>query len=154
MKKILFICLVSLVATIQGIAQIRDTTFKKVDVDLLLQKAKKQNTTAWILLGGGLGLGIAGLAIIANDVGHDASAVVTTVLTLGYVTPEEHKHSVAGPILALAGTGALIGSVPLFFAADKNKRDAQLVLKTEKVFFNPQLNLNEHLLSIGLKFNL
>ena len=165
MKKIFFICLVSLCATaLQTNAQLRDTASNmnahKVDAELLFQKAKKQKTAAWILLGGGAGIGIAGLLIIANDAsrnaGQDFAAAITTIFTLGLITPtpEKPKHSAAGPILAIAGTGAMLGSIPLFSASAKNKRKANLMLKNETVFFNPQLNIKEHLISLGVKINL
>ena len=158
MKKLLFICIVCLCAATQTNAQLRDTSVKmsvnKVDANALLQKAKNQKTAAWIMLGGGAGLAIAGLAIMTHDASYDASAAITTVFTLGLVTPEEHKHSAAGPILAIAGTGAMLGSIPLFSGAAKNKRKANLMLKDETVFFNPQLNIKEHLIAVGVKINL
>jgi|GEM_PF-586184 len=158
MKKLLFICMVCFYTTIQASAQIRDTTanmnMHKVDANALFQKAKNQKTAAWIMLGGGAGLAIAGLAIMTHDASYDASAAITTVFTLGLVTPEEHKHSAAGPILAIAGTGAMLGSIPLFSGAAKNKRKANLMLKDETVFFNPQLNIKEHLIAVGVKINL
>ena len=167
MKKFIFICLVSLLTTIQTNAQMHDTSnmsMHKVNIELLLQKAKSQKTTAWILLAGGTGLAIAGLAIIAHDASNDAAtagynfaAALANVFTLGsstYTPQQEHKHSAAGPILAIAGTGAMLGSIPLFIASGKNRRNANLMLKDETVFFNPLLNIKKHLLSIGLKINL
>jgi hypothetical protein len=158
MKKLSFICIVCLCATTQTNAQLRDTTLNmnthKVDANSLLLKSKKQKTAAWLMLGGGAGIAIAGLAIMIHDASYDASAVITTVFTLGLVIPEEHKHSAAGPILAIAGTGAMLGSIPLFTSAAKNKRKANLMVKDENVFFNPQLNIKEHMLAIGVKINL
>lgn len=158
MKKLLFICVVYFCATTQATAQLRDTTLNmtthKVDATSLFQKSKKQKTAAWILLGGGAGLAIAGFSIIVNDASYDAAAVITTVFTLGFVTPEEHKHSAAGPILAIAGTGAMLGSIPLFISAGKNKRNTNLMLKDENVFFNPRLNIKEHIIALGIKINL
>ena len=159
--------MVSLLTTKQTNAQMHDTSnmsMHKVNTELLFQKAKQQKTTAWILLVGGTGLAIAGLAIIGHDASNDAAtagynfaAALANVFTLGsstYTPQQERKHSAAGPILAIAGTGAMLGSIPLFTASAKNKRKANLILKDETVSFNPQLNIKEHLLSIGLKINL
>lgn len=164
MKKLLLPCIVILWATTQTNAQMRVTALKtniyKVDGDLLLKKAKKQKTAAWIVLSGGAGLAITGLCIMASDASYNASqdfgAAFSTIFSFGFVTPDpvQHRHSAAGPILAIGGTGAMLASIPLFTAAGKNRRNAKLVLKNESVFFNPHLNIKEHLLSVGLKINL
>jgi hypothetical protein len=159
MKKILLICIVSISAiTTQTHAQFKDTSLspnsQPYDPNFLFQKAKKQKTAAWILLGGGTGMAVAGLAIMVKDGSEEASAALVTVFTLGLVTPEEPKSSAAGPILAIAGTGAMLGSIPLFMASAKNKRKASLMLKDESLFFNPRQNLKEHLIAVGLKINL
>ena len=67
---------------------------------------------------------------------------LTTIFTLGLVAPEKQKHSASGPILAIAGTGAMLGSIPLFLGASKNKRKANLMLKNETVFFNDSFLIN------------
>lgn len=158
MKKLLFICLVTLWVSTQTKAQMRDTTLiittHKVDANSLIQKSKKQKTAAWIMLGGGAGMALAGLVIMAKDAGQETAGLLITVFTLGTVIPEEPKKSTAGPVLAIAGTGAMLGSIPLFSASAKNKRKANLILKHETVFFNPQLNIKEHFLSLGLRINL
>ena len=163
MKKLSFICIVCLCATLQTNAQLRDTTLNmsthKVDANALLQKSKKQKTAAWLLMGGGAGIAIAGLAIISHDASWNTSqafsASFTTFFTLGYVTPTPvvYKHSAAGPILAIAGAGAILGSIALFNAAAKNKRKYKLMLNNETIFFNPQINLKEHLVVATLKIN-
>lgn len=57
--------------------------------------------------------------------------------------------------------GAIIGGVIGLVTKKKkksaesyNKRKANLMLKNENVFFNPQLNIKEHLVSLGVKINL
>jgi len=63
-----------------------------------LQKSKGQKTAAWILLGAGATL----IAIAApGNVSFDIL-----------------------PVLAIGGSAAIIGSIPLFIAAGKNKRRA------------------------------
>ena len=125
----------------------------KVDANALLQKSKKQKTAAWLLMGGGAGIAIAGFSIISNDASKDLSDAFTTIFSFGYITPAQHKHSAAGPILAIAGTGAMLGSIPLFISASKNKRKATLMLKDEIVFFNPQLNIKDHMIAVEIKIN-
>ena len=168
MKKLSFICIVCLCATLQTNAQLRDTTLNmnthKVDANSLLLKSKKQKTAAWIMLGGGAGITIAGLAIISHDASWNTSqdvsqgvAAIIAIVTLGgFVPPDpvEYKHSVAGPILAIVGIGAMLSSIPLFNGAAKNKRKANLMLKDENVFFNPELNIENHFVSLGIKINL
>lgn len=157
MKKLSFICIVCLCAALQTTAQLRDTTLNmsthKVDANALLQKSKKQKTAAWLLMGGGAGIAIAGFSIISNDASKDLSDAFTTIFSFGYITPAQHKHSAAGPILAIAGTGAMLGSIPLFISASKNKRKATLMLKDEIVFFNPQLNIKDHMIAVEIKIN-
>ena len=146
-------------ATIQKTnAQLRDTTLNinthTVDATLLLQKSKKQKTAAWVLLGGGAGLAIAGMSIISKDASNDLSADLTTIFTLGFVAPEKQKHSAAGPILAIAGSAAMLGSIPLFISAGKNKRKASLMLINENVFFSPRLNVKQNLIAAGIRIPL
>lgn len=99
-------------------------------------------------------MAITGLGIILGEAAAEATGVLTTVVTLGLYNAPEPKHSAAGPILAIAGTGAILGSIPLFTASGRNKSKANLILKDETVSFSPQLNLTEHLPSIGIKIRL
>jgi hypothetical protein len=158
MKKILFICLITLCATTQSNAQMRDTTIimntPKVDENSLIQKLKKQKTAAWLLLGGGAGMALAGMIITAKDVGQEVAGLFVTVFSLGTVIPEEPKKRAAGPVLTIAGTGAMLGSIPLFIASAKNKRQAALILKNESLFFNPLLKTKDSYIALGVKINL
>ena len=163
MKKILFASICFCIIMSKAGAQMRDTTLNpasyKVDSKSLFQKAKKQKTGAWILLGSGAALAITGMGIITSDASYnssqDISSALTTIFTLGTVTPEpvHYRHHTAGTILAIAGAGAMLGSIPLFTASGKTKREARLLLKNETVFLNPQLSLTR-LLSLGVRFNL
>lgn len=145
MKKLSFICIVCLCAATQTNAQLRDTTVNmnmhKVDANSLLQKTKKQKTAAWIMLGGGAGLAIAGYIIRKNEAVKDPVGFFTGEIT-------------TGTVVFIAGDAAILGSIPLFTASAKNKRKANLMLKNETVFFNPQLNIKEHIVSLALKINL
>lgn len=162
MKKILIIGTAILWSTTQTNAQMRDASLNmniKVDGDLLLKKGKKQKTAAWIVLGGGAAIALTGVCIMASDASYNASqdfgAAFTTIFTFGFATPApiKYRHSAAGPILAIAGTGAMIGSIPLFTASGKNKKNAKLVLKNESVFLTPRV-IGENIVSLGIKINL
>lgn len=159
MKKAILICTASICAfTLQTSAQKNDTLVKTnthaVDTDLLFQKSKKQKTAAWLLLGGGIGMGIAGSAIISGDAAKDLSADLTTIFSLGYITPEKTKHSAAGPILLIAGTGAVLGSIPFFISAPKNKHKANLMLVNESADIYKLLNTKQGFTAVRLKLNL
>lgn len=112
--------------------------------NVLLLKAKKQKTTAWILLGAGTGLAITGIALISND--------KTPYYIIG--AAEQPKHSAVGPVLTVAGIGSTLGSIPFFIASRKNKRKASLMIKKESVFFNPRVNLKDQFIAVGLKLKL
>lgn len=157
MKKIILALAVSLVLQ-QAFSQMRDTSTVKenhqVDYQSLFQKAKHQKTAAWILLGGGTGLAIIGMAIISGEAGEKLTNDFATIFSLGLYTAPEPKHSAAGPILAITGSGVILGSIPLFIASAKNKNAARIILRDQHVFFNPQLNIKDHLPSLGICINL
>lgn len=142
MKKLLFLCIICLGATTHTNAQMRDTTVNmntyKVDANTLLQKSQKQKTTSFILLGGGAC--IAALAYI-----------IASADPIGTVT-DEKKSTNLGVLLA-SGGAVMLSSIPFFIASGKNKRKANLMLKDEAVFFNQELNKNEHLIAVGIKIN-
>ena len=142
MKKLSFIYIVCLCATLQTNAQMSDTTsnvnLHKVDANSLLQKSKKQKTTAWILLGGGAGI--------------VATAVIIT-LSDGFLSLFDLKKDNNRGVLLAAGGAVMLGSIPFFIASGNNKRKANFILKNENVFFNPQINIKEQLVSLGIKIN-
>jgi hypothetical protein len=76
--------------------------------DEYLAKSKRQKTTAWIMLGaGGILLAIAAPGNVSFDI---------------------------LPVLVIGGGGLVAGSIPLFFAAGKNKRRAMsMAFKNETV---------------------
>jgi hypothetical protein len=158
MKKLLFICLITLWATTQSNAQMRDTNIimntPKVDGNSLIHKSKKQKTAAWLLMGGGVGMALTGMIITAKDVGQEFAGLFVSVLTLGTFVPEEPKKRAAGPVLTIAGTGAMLGSIPLFVASAKNKKQSAVILKNESLFFNPLLSTKDSYIALGVKINL
>ncbi len=155
MKKILFICLSFWVILPKVNAQMLDTTLNKskhtVDANALLQKSKKQKTAAWILLGGGGALTTIGFIVGISQAANDFSNGISNIFTnTNYST----SSSTGAIIMVIAGTGAMLGSIPLFIASGNNKKKAHLLLKDETVFFDPQLNIKEHIISLDIKINL
>ena len=158
MKKILLFSISFCIIFSKANAQMHDTTLiadqYKVDSKSLSQKVKKQKTAAWLMLGGGAGMALAGLVVMAKDVGHEVAGLFVTVFTLGTFVPEEPKKRAAGPVLTIAGTGAMLGSIPLFVASAKNKKQSTLILKNESLFFNPLLNTKNSYIALGVKISL
>jgi anaerobic selenocysteine-containing dehydrogenase len=154
MKKLLFIYLSFCIILSKANAQLRDTSLNmsthKVDANTLLQKSKKQKTAAWLLLGGGGALTTIGLIVGVSQATKDFSNGISNIFSnTNYST----SSSTGGIIMVIAGTGAMLGSIPLFIGAGNNKKKAHLLLKDETVFFDPQLNLKEHLVVATLKIN-
>jgi hypothetical protein len=158
MKKIVFITLSFCIIFSKANAQMHDTTLisnqYKVDSKSLSQKSKKQNTAAWLMLGGGAGMTLAGMVITAKDVGQEVAGLFVTALSLGTVIPEEPKKRATGSVITVAGAGAMLGSIPLFVASARNKRQSDVILKNETLFFNPLLNTKDSYLALGVKINL
>ena len=80
-----------------------------------LKKNKNQRTVAWILGGSGIVLLGTGLALAAADTGEDLASIFN---------PEANDGGDSGGVFVVVGLAALVTSVPLFVAADKNKRKA------------------------------
>ena len=94
--------------------------------DFYTLKQKKNKTAAWIMLGGGLVITMAGLVVNSED-------EVGNILTLGFIEFEkEHK----GDWMIYLGSATTLASVPFFIAAGKNKRKARLSLKGESMTFS------------------
>ena len=101
-----------------------------------LEKNRKQETAAWIMLGGGLGLFLGGVGV-ANLV-------------------EENESAPIGTAMAYIGLGAIGGSTPLLIASGKNWRKAvSTSLKFQRVRqFQNLAFVNKPLPSLTVKFTL
>lgn len=86
-----------------------------------LQKSKKQKTAAWILLGGGFALSTTSILIAtpkaADDYGYFYGG-------LFFDEPVPQNNYTAETVLLVAGTVAMLSSIPLFIASKKNNRKA------------------------------
>lgn len=128
MKKIIVLLLLtSILSDTYG-----QTTLTKQDY---MKKSKNQKTAAWILLGGGTAAGIGGVLWATSNLFSKDSG------------PE---------ILVAMGGAAVIGSIPLFIAAGRNKHTAMnLSFRFQQV---PLLNGNSFtrvpLPSVGIQLSL
>lgn len=147
MKKIIIICIfIFCLITLQTNAQLLDTTanMHRVDANTLLLKSKKQKSTGWILLGCGAGLATAGGIIVAAQVGNGIQNV--------FNPNHSSSNSSGGVIMACAGVGAILGSIPLFIASHKNKKTAKLEIQNQTISLAPS-GMNKQLaltIKIGL----
>jgi hypothetical protein len=143
MKKISFICIVSLCATTHTNAQMRDTTLNmnthKMDANSLFQKSKKQKTTGFILLGGGAALEVVAIAIVTAD-------------PVGSIFNEKKSNNRG--LLIASGGAVMLSSIPFFIASGHNRAEANILLKNETLFFNPKMNIKDRQLAVGVKINL
>ena len=148
MNKILTILLLIFCMTIFKVnAQIykTDSTInERHTADLLLKKSKKQKTTAWILLGAGAGVSIAGYIIGENSYGSNPSDL------FGITSPRAQT----GSAMILTGGTAMVASVPFFIASGRKRKKANLILKNESQSFFRPLNYNITILSVGVNWKL
>ena len=131
MKKTILICIAFLFAGGQLNAQTQNAPMnsnKTVNLtgEAYLKKSKTQKTVGFVLIG-------AGLAAIAAVIDGNSS------------------FSTTGAFVGVSGI-AILGSIPFFIASGKNKRKAELMFKTEKVFV-PAFRSSK-VLALGVKINL
>ena len=114
--------------------------------DDYLTKSKHQKTAAWIMLGGGWGLGIAGVVVGFNG----------TVDLLSGQFDKAGNNIGAGGILIIASGAAMLGSIPLFIAAGKNKRKGMSLSFTNQPTSALVKNItgNRYVPSVSVTFNL
>lgn len=109
-----------------------------------LQKSKKQKTCAWVLLGGGTALSLTGFFVYQHSlVGETADR-------------DNNGYNPTGLALFFSGIGCMVGSIPLFGAASRNKFKAlSLSLKNDS-FLQIQKNsfVNRQFPSLSFKINL
>lgn len=85
--------------------------------DYYMIKSKKNNTAAWICLGGGIGLFSAGLAL-------------GTVGTVDLFTDGDTSRMGAGAGLMIMGASGVAISIPLFISSASNKKKARLSIES------------------------
>jgi len=124
MKKIIVCCLV-LSVTLCGYSQQIDPTPTLTKQDYL-KKSKQQRTTGWIMAGGGIGIALLSLSSATNP----DNWLIPGILP----DPANEDRFKKGSGFFLLGSAIVLGSVPLFIAAGKNKRKAaQLSVSTQNI---------------------
>ncbi|MEO7263288.1 MAG: hypothetical protein ABIW38_00175, partial [Ferruginibacter sp.] len=113
MKKIILFSLVLFFATSSYCQKIASLNYSAPQKDYL-QKSKKQKTFAWVLLGSGAALVVAGVAIPKGE--KDGFDILTW--------SDTYKNEDIKAALILSGALAMGGSIPLFIASGRNKRKA------------------------------
>jgi hypothetical protein len=151
MKKIIISLVCLVIVLTEAKTQVTTTTKQKFDADLLFKKSKKQKTAGWILLSSGMGLAITGFILWSKEASEQSINTATTVITFGFYNAPEPKQSGLTPAFIGIGGGAMLTSIPFFISSGKNKRKANLMIKDQKVFFNPFLNMKNHMPSIAVK---
>lgn len=96
-----------------------------------LHKSKSQKTIAWLLLGGGVILSVAGNISYENSFWEESTS--------------------GAEVMMLAGTVASIVSIPLFISAARNKGRAEILLRHENI---PLGLKREKSFSLGIAFAL
>lgn len=111
-------------------------------------KQKRQKTAAWICLGGGAALTIAGFALSRNNVEGGLIHLFTGE------SSSESRRFVSGSVLVILGGSATLASIPLFISASKNKRKAALSLKGNSISLgNLSYKKSEHIsIALTLEF--
>lgn len=85
-----------------------------------LEKSRKQKTTAWILLGGGVAMAVTG-AILFDE----------NFILFGASDSEDNKAGIGGAMFVVGGLAAL-GSIPVFISSGSNaKKAAQMGFKIQ-----------------------
>ncbi len=112
--------------------------------DLLLKKSKNQKTAAWILLGIGSGVAIAGGIIGTNAAKNYNPDNPFDIFPRG---------TLAGGGMILGGAAAIIASVPFFIASGRNKKKANLIFQNDSQSFLHQLHKRNNY-SVGVSLTL
>ncbi len=112
--------------------------------DDYLTKSKHQKTAAWVMLGGGWGLGIVGGIVGLHG-----------LVDLGTGEVNKAGNNIGtGGLLILTGGAAILGSIPLFIAAGKNKRKGMSLSFTNQPAAALVNNItgNKYVPSVSLQF--
>ena len=112
--------------------------------DYLLKKSKNQKTAAWILLGGGAGVAIAGGIIGTNAIKNANPDDPWDIFPRG---------SLAGGGMLVGGIIAALVSVPYFIASGRNKKRANLIFQNDSQTFLQRLHKG-NVYSVGISLRL
>lgn len=141
MKKIILFSALC-IFVVQGFAQ---TTSKAVTKEYYLKKSRTQKTIAWVMVGTGVAVAVAGYAILAKKIDDEP---------LGYFTDENYGDKEVAFIVA--GGVVAVGSIPLFIISSKNKKRAAGISFIQQPVFVPVQNsfAYKHQPGISIKIKL
>lgn len=110
-----------------------------------MKKSRTQKTIAWVMVGTGVAVAVAGYAILAKKTDDDP---------LGYFTDENYGDKEASFIIA--GGVVAVGSIPLFIISSKNKKRAAGISFIQQPVFMPVQNsfAYKHQPGISIKIKL
>ena len=110
-----------------------------------LKKSKHQKTAAWALLGGGGTFIVTGIIITKGELIHE-----------NFIGQKSYKNDRIKGDFVLSGTLAMLGSIPLFIAASRNKKKAMSMSFKNQML--PQLQSTgfkyQNIPSLNLKISL
>jgi len=89
--------------------------------DEYLKKSRSQKTGAIVLISVGGAMTIVGTAIAMNDAGNE----IVGIFDPNY-QPNNNNETLSG-VLVIGGLAAMLGSIPLFISAHKNKKRAMRI---------------------------
>lgn len=145
MTKIFFALLLPIsLAIAQCTGQVQDTSRHYSNSKFLFKKARKQKTAACIFAVAGTGLALVAAAVGLNTVyGLEGEPLGRTSSKLE-----------ASSVLLVIGGASMLASVPFFIASGKNKRKAEISLKSESTFMFQPFRRETKFLSIGMNITL
>src|SRR5687767_15057391 len=117
MKKIILYAILFAIPAL-SFTQSTNSNVPPVKTDYL-KKSKNQKTAAWVLLGGGFALSTTSILIATPKVAEDYGNIFAGVFS-GEPVPQ--NDYTAENILLVAGTAAMLTSIPFFIASKKNKK--------------------------------
>jgi hypothetical protein len=148
MKKIQLLLLISCFIIISAAGAQPADTIKSIaprlNSDLLFQKARNQKTAAWVFLGAGAGLAIAGIVVGESSVYHIGTDPIDKI----------SSDLQTGSVLLVAGGASMLASVPFFIASGKNRRKARLQLSNGSSFISRLPLFKRNFISVEMNIQL
>ncbi|MFT3703153.1 MAG: hypothetical protein QM802_12320 [Agriterribacter sp.] len=126
-------------------AQSMQTTNPSKDLyNSYMHKKKTQKTIAWVMVGSGSAMVIAGMIIYVSQ---------PMFIDLWDTQPAEKKNYNKGLWLCYVGIPVILTSIPFFISSHANKKKAKMALKGEKVLLWPNAPVI-HYTALSLKIAL
>lgn len=134
MRKHFILCMVFFLWLPMSNAQ---TTEGSESYEIFIQKKRTNNTWGWVMLGAGSAMVLTGAMINLED----------------GILDDDATNNSKGLWLSYLGGATTLASIPLFIAAGKNRKRAELALKQNMVSA-PFTPFKSHQVSLALKIDL